>query len=154
MASITSSNTNGVSVSYTYDSLNRLGTVVDSRLGTTSYSYDPASNLTTVTDPNNVQSAMSYDTLNRITGLATQTTAYSYQRGPTGNLTSGLELNGRQVTWSYDGMKPLHARQDSPQSLQKIMQKIAAMKMVAFAERRSAIPGARMKAVCLTDSLN
>ncbi len=65
---------------------------------------DAASNVVTVTYPNNVQSAMSYDTLNRITGLATQTTGYSYQRGPTGNLTSGLELNGRQVTWSYDGI--------------------------------------------------
>src|SRR6185312_13291086 len=29
---------------------------------------------------------------------------YTYQRGPTGNLTNGLELNGRHVTWSFDGI--------------------------------------------------
>ena len=56
VASITSSNANGANVSYTYDSLNRLSTVVDSRLGTTTYTYDPASNVATVTYPNGVQS--------------------------------------------------------------------------------------------------
>jgi YD repeat-containing protein len=45
---IPSSNANGASASYTYDTLNRLSTVVDSRLGTTKYTYDPASNVATV----------------------------------------------------------------------------------------------------------
>jgi YD repeat-containing protein len=39
-----------------------------------------------------------------VTGLATQTTGYVYQRGPTGNLTSATELSGRTVNWSYDGI--------------------------------------------------
>jgi YD repeat-containing protein len=48
--------------------------------------------------------ALQYDTLNRVTGLATPTTGYVYQRGPTGNLTSATELNGRTVNWSYEGI--------------------------------------------------
>ena len=43
VASIASSNPNGASMSYTYDDLNRLSTVVDNRLAgnnTTTYSYD------------------------------------------------------------------------------------------------------------------
>ena len=107
MASIQSSNTNGASVGYTYDDLNRLSTVVDNRLpgnNTTTYTYDPASNLATVNYANGVQSVMTYDALNRITGLATQNTGYVYQRGATGTLTSATELSGRTLNWTYDGI--------------------------------------------------
>jgi RHS repeat-associated protein len=108
VASIASSNPNGASVSYTYDDLNRLSTVVDNRLvsgaNTTTYTYDPASNVATVTYPNAVQTLFQYDTLNRVAGLATQQTGYLYQRGSTGNLTQATELNGRTVNWSYDGI--------------------------------------------------
>lgn len=51
-----------------------------------------------------VQTQFQYDTLNRVTGAATQQTGYLYHRGPTGNLTSALELNGRTVNWTYDGV--------------------------------------------------
>lgn len=87
--------------------MNRLSTVVDSRLGTTTYTFDPASNVATVTYPNGVQSQFTYDSLNRVTGLATAQTGYVYQRGPAGNLTSALELNNRQLTWNYDGINRL-----------------------------------------------
>jgi RHS repeat-associated protein len=104
VASMQSSNTNGVSVEYTYDSLNRLETVVDNRLSvgqqTTTYSYDPASNLATVTYPNGLQSTFTYDTLNRLTAL----NGYSYQLGPAGNRQSATEPSGRTVNWSYDGI--------------------------------------------------
>jgi len=104
---ITSSNPNGASVDYTYDDLNRLSSVTDGQLQgsqTTTYTYDPANNVAAVNYPNGVQSALTYDALNRITGLATQSTGYLYQRGPTGNLTGATELNGRTLTWSYDGI--------------------------------------------------
>jgi YD repeat-containing protein len=52
--------------SYTYDTLNRLSTVVDSRLGTTTYTYDSASNVATVTYPDGVQSLLSHGELNRL----------------------------------------------------------------------------------------
>jgi YD repeat-containing protein len=70
----------------------------------TTYSYDPASNVGQVMYRNGVQSAMTYDALNRITGLATQTSSYTYQRGPTGILSSATEANGRTVSWNYDSI--------------------------------------------------
>ena len=73
LASMSSSHTNGVSVEYTYDDLNRLSTVVDGRLGsganTTTYTYDPANNLATATYPNGLQSAFSYHALNHVSTL-------------------------------------------------------------------------------------
>jgi RHS repeat-associated protein len=106
--SIASSNTNGASVSYTWDSLNRLSTVVDNRLGmssnTTTYAYDTASNLVTATYPNGVQSTFQYDQLNRLTSTTAGNTAYGYTIGPTGVRTGATELSGRAVAWSFDGI--------------------------------------------------
>lgn len=105
VAKIWSSNTNGASMSYAYDNLDRLSTVTDNRTGgVTNYSYDNASNVATVTYPNGVQSTFTYDTLNRVTGLSSQPESYTYQRGPTGNLLSATESSGRQVNWNYDGI--------------------------------------------------
>jgi RHS repeat-associated protein len=114
VASMTSSNANGVSVGYTYDSLNRLATVVDNRLpvgqNTTTYSYDPASNLATVTYPNGLQSQFTYDTLNRVTGLSNAAASYTYtldgtvgnRKGVTEQLAS--KPNPRIVAWNYDNI--------------------------------------------------
>jgi RHS repeat-associated protein len=108
VASMTSSNVNGVSVAYTYDSLNRLATVVDNRLpnglNTTTYTYDPASNLATVTYPNGLQSSFTYDDLNRVTALNNGKASYTYTLGPTGNRQSATESSGRTLSWSYDGI--------------------------------------------------
>jgi YD repeat-containing protein len=64
---------------YTYDSLDRLSTVVDNRLqsgqNTTTYTYDPASNVATVTYPNGLRSTFTYDPLNRLTELSTPITS-------------------------------------------------------------------------------
>jgi RHS repeat-associated protein len=105
--SITSSSAGGASVSYTYDDLNRLSTVVDNRLSgnnTTTYTYDPASNVATATYPNGLQSTFTYDTLNRLTAMNAGTAGYSYQLGATGNRTQATEQNGRTLNWSYDGI--------------------------------------------------
>jgi RHS repeat-associated protein len=108
VASMTSSNANGVSVGYTYDSLNRLATVVDNRLpvgqNTTTYSYDPASNLATVEYPNGLQSSFTYDDLNRVTAMNAAKASYSYTLSPTGNRTGAVESSGRTLNWSYDGI--------------------------------------------------
>jgi RHS repeat-associated protein len=107
VASMASSNTNGASVAYTYDSLNRLSTVVDNRLigqNTTTYTYDMASNLVTASYPNNSQSTFHYDQLNRLTALTTPNSGYLYQLGPTGNRTNATELTGRTLNWNYDGI--------------------------------------------------
>ncbi len=110
VASMTSSNANGVSVGYTYDSLNRLATVVDNRLpvgqNTTTYSYDPASNLATVTYPNGLQSTFTPDTLNRLTSLNNGKLVYDYTLDAVGNRSTVVEhlpnQTGRTVNWSYD----------------------------------------------------
>ena len=105
--SIQSSNANGANVSYTYDDLDRLETVVDHRLtgnNTTTYSYDSASNVATAAYPNGLQSSFTYDTLNRLTAMNAGTASYSYQLGPTGNRTQSTESNGRTINWTYDGI--------------------------------------------------
>ena len=107
LASMSSNHANGVLVSYAYDELNRLSTVVDNRLQgnqTTTYSYDPASNVTTATYPNGLQSTFTYDTQNRLTALSSATASYSYQLGPTGNRAQATEATGRTLNWSYDGI--------------------------------------------------
>ena len=114
VASMASSNVNGISVGYTYDSLNRLATVVDNRLpagaNTTAYSYDPASNLATVTYPNGLQSTLTYDTLNRVTALNNAAASYTYTLdGTVGNRTGVTERlttlpSARTVGWNYDGI--------------------------------------------------
>jgi RHS repeat-associated protein len=110
---IQSSNANGVSVSYTYDGLNRLSTVVDNRLSgsnTTSYSYDDASNVATVTYPNGLKSTFTYDTQNRLTELSTPSIAdYKYTLGLTGIRTGATEQSGRALTWNYDNIYRLNS---------------------------------------------
>ena len=109
--SVRSSNTNGVSLDYGYDALNRLETIKDNNLptgqNTTTYTYDDVSNLATITQPNGVKAGFSYDGLNRIKTVtyASGTTTlarYSYTLGNTGNRLSATELDGRTVTYTYD----------------------------------------------------
>jgi YD repeat-containing protein len=105
---ITSSNPHGASVSYTWDDLNRLSTVVDNRLpgqNTTTTTYDPASNVATVAYPNGLTSTFTYDPLNRLTELSTPPVAdYRYTLGLTGNRTGATEQGGRTLQWNYDGI--------------------------------------------------
>ncbi len=107
LASMSSNHAHGVSVTYGYDDLNRLSTVADANLvgsGTTSYTYDNASNVGSVTYPNGVKAQFAYDLLNRVSSLTSQVSGYNYQREPAGNLKSVVELGGRTVNWTYDGI--------------------------------------------------
>ena len=114
--SVQSSNTNGVSVTYSYDKLNRLATVTDNTAasgarpgtGNATYSYDAAGNLAGYTYPNGVRTDYTYNSLNRLTNVtaknasASLLSSYAYTLGPTGNRLSVSELSGRAVTYSYD----------------------------------------------------
>jgi RHS repeat-associated protein len=105
VASMKSSNVHGVWVTYTWDNLNRLATVVDNNLpvgqNTTTYGYDAASNLGTVTYPNGLVSNFTYDTLNRVKAV----NGYQYQLDPDTGMRKGVtEPNGRTVVWNYDGI--------------------------------------------------
>ncbi len=109
-----SSNTNGVSVDYGYDSLNRLESVQDNNLlglngGVTSYSYDTVGNLQGYRYPNGVTTNYDYNSLNRLTSMnasagASALAGYSYTLGASGNRTAVTELGGRTVNYTYDDL--------------------------------------------------
>ena len=118
VASISSSNTGGTSVAYSYDSLNRLArswiTACPAQ-NTTTYTYDPASNVATVSYPNGLQSTFTYDQLNRLTELSTPPVAdYKYTLGLTGIRTSAAESSGRTLNWNYDGIYRLTNESHQP----------------------------------------
>ena len=109
LQSMTSNHAHGVSVTYSYDDLNRLSMVADANLtgvptNITQYSYDNASNVGSVQYPNGITTQFTYDLLNRVATASSQVSGYTYQRGPTGNLTSATEQNGRTENWTYDGI--------------------------------------------------
>jgi YD repeat-containing protein len=117
---INSSNTNGASMTYTYDALNRLASAKDNRIAAqggpstaTTYSYDGTGNLTGYVYPNTVQTANLFDPLNRPTQSCSATStppcsataklsSYLYGLAPAGNRLSVTELNGRFVSYTYD----------------------------------------------------
>ncbi len=108
-----SSHASGVSVDYTYDTLNRLASVIDNRLSaaanTTTYAYDEVGNMASVTLPNGVQTSYTYNTLNRLTDLASgksgsTVASYAYTLGAAGNRESVTEASGRVATYSYDSL--------------------------------------------------
>ncbi len=110
LASMNSSNADGVSINYTYDVINHLESVVDNRLatGTTSYNYDAIGNALSSTEANGVQSAYVYDMLNRLTQLthskAGTLASYAYTLDQTGRRLSVTENNGRAVNYAYDAL--------------------------------------------------
>jgi RHS repeat-associated protein len=108
LLTLKSSNSGGASDTYTYDQLNRLGTVTDA-FGATTYAYDAVGNLQNFTYPNGVTHAYSYDTLNRLTqvGAAKNSNSlsnYAYTLGTAGNRLTVAELSGRTVNYGYDSL--------------------------------------------------
>lgn len=109
LASMTSSNANGVSVTYTDDAVNRLTSVKDNHQpATTSYSYDANGNLAGYSYPNGVQATFTYNSLNRLTNVSvsngTPIASYAYTLGAAGNRLTVSELSGRQLTYNYDNL--------------------------------------------------
>ncbi|MGC2237821.1 MAG: PKD domain-containing protein [Pyrinomonadaceae bacterium] len=107
-----SSNSNGVSVDYAYDELNRLSSVKDNRLSgnqTTGYIYDAVGNLQSYTYPNEVTTSYAFNNLNRLTTMSVSNTAnnlasYQYTLGAAGNRTQVVENTGRTVNYVYDDL--------------------------------------------------
>jgi len=96
-------------VSYSYDPLNRLHTVLDPRTGLTVYNYDNVGNLQSFILPNGVSQVYRYDILNRLTNVAVNSVtapieSYRYTLGPSGHRLAVQEGNGRQVTYQYDNL--------------------------------------------------
>ncbi len=115
LLSMRSSNTDGVSVDYTYDDLNRTKTVIDNRQAgpnTTTYTYDNVGNLKSDVRPNGVRTDHNYNVLNRLTDMATVKSGtaqatYTYTVDRTGRRLSATELGGRTVTYTYDSLYKL-----------------------------------------------
>ena len=114
LQSMTSNHAHGISATYSYDDLNRLSAVADANLtglpsNITQYSYDNASNLGSVQYPNGIATQFTYDTLNRVMSASSGSTSgqvsnYTYKRNATGDLKQVVELGGRTVNWTYDGI--------------------------------------------------
>jgi RHS repeat-associated protein len=114
LATTRSSNGNGLSVDYSYDSLNRLATAKDNQIvtlngGLTSYTYDTVGNLQSYLYPNGVTSSYAYNSLNRLRTMTVNTpvtplSSYSYILGLAGNRTAVTEITGRTVNYTYDDL--------------------------------------------------
>jgi len=110
LASIASTRAGGASVSYSYDSLNRISNAVDAVAGTATYGYDAVGNLKTARYPNSVTNTYTYDSLNRLTNLAATTSSgtlatFAYKLAPAGNRTNLVDNIGgtsRTFNWGYD----------------------------------------------------
>ncbi|HMG75196.1 MAG TPA: PKD domain-containing protein [Pyrinomonadaceae bacterium] len=109
-----SSHANGISVDYSFDSLNRLSSVKDNHIaglngGLTQYNYDSVGNLQSCQYPNGVATSYTYNALSRLTATAVGTplaplASYSYTLGAAGNRTAVTELSGRTVNYTYDDL--------------------------------------------------
>ena len=111
VASVRSSNDDGVSVNYTYDDIGRLESVIDHRLadGVTRYGYDAVGNLKSDLRPNGVRADYNYNSLNRLTSEtvgrgATSLANYAYTLDRTGRRLSVAEQSGRTVNYTYDNV--------------------------------------------------
>jgi RHS repeat-associated protein len=111
---VSSSNTNGTSVGYTYDALNRLQTVTDNRAApgqkVTTYTYDEVGNLSGTVLPNGVGTTPSFDRMNRLTEVlvarqlagSANVAAYSYLYGAVGNrVYASGSTGGPSVSTNY-----------------------------------------------------
>ena len=97
----------GTSITLTYDTSLRVATVTDQAGNQTKFAYDTTNRNTTVTDPNGVNTVYNYDTLGQLksitaptSGTATATTSYTYDTN--GNVTQVTDGAGRTVTMTYD----------------------------------------------------
>ncbi len=111
LLSTTSSNVNGVAVSYQYDALNRLSAAGDENFtppATHTYGYDDVGNLQNLQYANGVTHFWSYDNRNRLDNLVVTDVSdiaiasFNYALDLVGNRTQMAELSGRVVGYTYD----------------------------------------------------
>ncbi len=126
LISTTSTDPEGIAVTYTHDPLNRLATLTESNLGTTNYTYSPVGSLHHAVLPNGTTTTHQYDSLDRLVRRATTRGAdliadFQYSRGPAGHRTVATELIApqsgpgapaplaRTVAYTYDDVHRLVA---------------------------------------------
>jgi YD repeat-containing protein len=107
LKTVRSANTNGVSVDYSYDTLNRVSSVLDNRRNKiTTYAYDNVGNLQSYIYGNGVRTMHTFDALYRLTNLTSATgdalSSFTYTLGAAGNRTNVAELSVADIR------KPIH----------------------------------------------
>jgi RHS repeat-associated protein len=105
----TSMTTPSGTVSYTYDSRNRLDKVIQNSITLTDYDYNAVNNLTTTTFSNGTQESRQYDLLNRLSYLENRKgndilSSYRYTLDKVGNRTQITEQDGRVSNYIYDDL--------------------------------------------------
>ena len=92
----------------TYDSLDRLKTMIDPDSNTATYDYDAQNNLTGVTDQKGVQTQYTYDGFNQLIQQSSPdsgTTFYWYDEA--GNLTQKQDARSIETVYIYDALSRL-----------------------------------------------
>jgi RHS repeat-associated protein len=110
----TSLTTASGTVNYTYDTLNRLGTVTDIDGAVATYSYDVTARSTTIDLPNGTSSTYVLDTMDRTVSIVHRDpSGIPFAQYDVAYETAGVneriinELNGREVTYTYDELHRL-----------------------------------------------
>lgn len=91
-------------VSYSYDSANRLTSIVQGP-SIVAFTYDNAGRRNTLTYPNGIVATSTYDSANQLTNLA-----YTLNGNPVGDLTYAYDAAGKRTsvggTWARTGLPP------------------------------------------------
>ena len=109
VGTIRSSNTNGTSVDYAWDTANELVSVTDNRIGgTTTAAYTPTRRPSTLAQPNGIGLTYSYDALDRVTSMLWRQGAspafgsWAYTHNERGQRLTSTDATGRIATYTYD----------------------------------------------------
>jgi RHS repeat-associated protein len=119
LTNLASMTAGGASSGYTYDELNRLKTVIDSRSGMTAYGYDLVGNLISLRYPNAITNTYKYGPTYFLQTLSISNSSgrlyqYDYLVDQTTRRTNIVESNGRQVGYIFDKLYRL--RQETIQN--------------------------------------
>ena len=114
VGSIDSSNANGTSVAYAWDTANQLSTVTDNRLGgMTTAAYTATGRPASLAQPNGVNATYGYDSLDRVLSIAWKKAAapafasWAYTYSPRGQRSTATDVTDREATYDYDAASRL-----------------------------------------------
>ena len=99
-------------LSYVYDKLNRMTSLVDPQSKTLGFSYDAEGNLTGVELPNGVVTTSAYDDAGRLAKMTSKAgevalESLEYEYDPFGNRISQADRLSQETTYSYDALNRL-----------------------------------------------
>ena len=109
--SISATDQNNKTVTYTYDDADRLTAVTDPANNITQYGYDTEGNLTSITDGNQHTTNFAYDAFGRVTKTTFPSTLYEmYGYDGVGNLLSKTDRKNQTIQYVYDALNRLSSK--------------------------------------------